>query len=141
MKILNVTFFIILLLTFFLFFRNSPETPPNELLEKDSFQNLHNKTFEITNNFEYTNLYQQEPTIKNVAFNIVNGFLYNLLVQINTMIPVVAYAASHTDFMTKWIIIGVTLLIITLIVKSIIPIIGIYFFIKEKKKYKEKITD
>ena len=133
---------IALLLVMGLYYSESEDPKnPSELLKNIS--SVHDDMMNITNYFNYTNLYENEPTTKNVMFNIINPIIYAVVVELNTILPIATYAVAgqYHSLIFKVVIIMLILYVVLLIPKIVIAIITLYFFIKEKKKNKEKIWD
>ncbi len=134
------TFLFILVLLFLV--NGISDNSTTEILTK--LENVENNTFGLTKIFNYTSLYNETNiNTQNILFNIINPLVYTIVVEINTMLPVVIYAAANPGSRTT-INVVIAIVIIWLIIK--IPIIlksliAIWFFFKEKKKYNEKIWE
>jgi len=107
-----------------------------------SLEDVHNSTFMITeNNFTYTNLYVEAPTPRNVMYNVLHGIAYGVLVEIHTVVPVLIYGAADTNILFR---IGVLILCLWLLTKIFVIMYGsvaLWFFVKEKRRYDEKVWE
>lgn len=130
---------IILFATFFIYYSaEGNQREPKEILDN---MTIHETTFNITKNvLNYTNLYEEEITMKRVIFNIAHPILYGVIVEINTLIPLAVYIASgnYATLLMKLILLWILFQLFFLIPNLIKAIIAIYFFIKEKKRTKVK---
>ena len=141
MKIGYLTIIIAMVfITMTIFYNNSQEyVEPETLLRNMS--NIPEVTFNVLNDsVKYYDLYNEEPTILKIGYNIIHGILYGVIVEVNTLIPISVYIASgeHSDLLMQilmWYIIIVLLFFIPTITKAIFII---YFFVKEKRKRKDK---
>lgn len=138
MKITNITFIAITFIILILFYANT-ETTPQET--NNNLKTIEIELQKLPQTFEYTNIYENKPTPTNVINNMIHGFVYALVIEYNTIIPTITHLAYNKDTLTEWLKAIATLIIISTILTSIIPISIIYFHIKERKQYKEKITD
>jgi len=130
---------IFVFITMHIYYSNAT-TPrgPEEILSNLSIQD---RLFNITENtIPYTNLYAEEPTLTNVMFNVVHGMFYGIVVEMNTLIPVSVHIASgqYSSLLFKLILAYVCLYLLFLIPIILKASVALYFFIKEKKKLKEK---
>ncbi len=135
-----VNWFIVIIFTVIFIYYSAEGThkEPGELLSNMS---IHETTFNITENvLGYTNLYEEEITMKRVVFNIAHPILYGVIVEINTLIPLAVYvvSGSYATLLMKLILLWVLFQLFFLIPSLIKASIAIYFFIKEKKRTKEK---
>lgn len=135
-----VNWFLITLFTvlFLYYSTEGNQKEPKELL---SNMTIHETTFNITKNvLGYTNLYEEEITMKRVVFNIAHPILYGVIVEINTLVPLAVYVASgsYATLLMKLILLWILFQLFFLIPNLIKAIIAIYFFVKEKKRTKEK---
>ena len=132
-------FVIIIFTVLFIYYSaEGKQKTPEELLNN---MTIHETTFNLTENvLGYTNLYEEEITMKRVVFNIAHPILYSAIVEINTLIPLAVYVASgsYTTLLMKLILLWILLQLFFLIPQIIKASIAIYFFIKEKKRTKEK---
>ena len=123
-----------------LYYSNAEDVTQPEVLLKN-LSNINEATFNLTSNtIRYNNLYEGEITIKKVAYNLIHPIVYTIIVEINTLIPLAVYVASgkHALLLTKLIILWLAVSILFLIPAIIKSIFIIYFFIKEKKRTKDK---
>ena len=128
---------IMLGLCFAMLYSNNELLTASEVTNK--FSTVHEATFNITtNSFKYTNLYEETPTTNNVLFNIIHGVSYGLIVEINTLVPVMAYGIKDLPFLIKFIVIALILIFIGSVFRVIYGIIAIVFFVKEKRKSEER---
>lgn len=103
-------------------------------------QGIYNETEKITQIFNYTNLYQEKPTVQNVVYNVVNPIAYTVVKEMNTLIPLTMYIMNgeYAGTIMKIILIIIAIYLIFIIPLLIKTGVTIYFFIKERKKNKEK---
>lgn len=90
---------------------------------------------------EYVNLYEvDEITTELVIMNFIHSIYYVLIVQYNTVLPIIVeFAGGSYILMTVWL---VALYMLLIMLPGILKaLIALYFFIKEKRKYKEKLID
>ena len=135
-----VNWFVIILFSviFIYYSAEGDHKEPGELLSNMS---VHETTFNLTENvLGYTNLYEEEITMKKVVFNIAHPILYGVIVEINTLIPLAIYVASgsYATLLMKLMLLWILLQVFFIIPQIIKASIAIYFFIKEKKRTKEK---
>ncbi len=139
MRIVN-WFIIIIFTTLFLYYSTDDviKKEPKEILNN---MTIHEALFNITRNtVSYTNLYEEDITMKRVMFNIAHPIIYGIVVEINTIIPLAMYIASgsYANLLMKIILLYLLVLTIFLIPNFLKAFIALYFFIKEKKRTKEK---
>ena len=142
MRILNLSLFLIIFFVILTtFFHSNTDMEAEDILSNISY--MHDTTFNITNTFNYSNLYEEEITIKKVMYNVINPIIYTIVVEINTLIPLATYVASgsYASVLMKYVIIIGVFYLLFAIPNLIKAIISIYFFVKEKKKYKEKYKE
>ena len=138
MKILNLGVIIIFATLLLYYSAEGNQKEPEEII---SSMTIHETTFNITKNVVgYTNLYEEEITMKKVIFNIVHPIAYGVIVEINTLIPLAVYVASgsYATLLMKLILLWILLQLFFLIPTILKASIALYFFIKEKKRTKEK---
>ncbi len=120
-------------------FNKNPDANPDDVLH--NLTGVHDTVLNLTTVAPYTNLYKEEISMTKIAYNIINPIIYAIAVEFNTLMPLAVYVASgsHADIIMKYLILIVVLYLLFAIPNLIKAIISIYFFVKEKKNYKEKI--
>ena len=135
--------FIILLFTIlFLFFSNNTDVTTKEI--RTNISTVNEATFNITEEIvTYTNLYEEEPTVRNVVFNIAHGIAYGVIVEINTILPIVVETAGgkYASTIMKFIILYLIIMFIFFIPRFITMVIALVFFIREKRKGKTRFWE
>jgi len=135
-------FVLIMFTTMTLYYSNGGDVDPKNLLNNlTSIESgLQNVTEE---RMPYTSFYTEEVTMKGVIFNIAHGMIYNLFVIMNTMIPVSVYVASgsYAAMIMKLILVYVIFMSLFLILSLLKGSIAIWFFVREKRKNKERWLD
>lgn len=119
----------------------SESISPREPLDLLSNLTIHDELFNITKNtIPYTNLYKEEPNLRNIILNLVHGVFYGFLVEINTLLPISIYIASgkYSNLLFKLVIVYICFYFLFLIPLIIKALIALYFFIREKRKDKVK---
>ncbi len=142
MRFLNISLFVMILFAVLvLTFNNNENIGPEQML--NNLSNIHETTFNITNTISYSNLYKEDITMIKVIYNIINPIIYGIVVEVNTMIPLAVYVASgsYGEIITKYIVVVFVIYLLFAIPRIITAAISLYFFIKEKKKYKEKVWE
>ncbi len=132
MKVIGITFIAVMIITFGTLYAESDVTPQNVT---GTISHIQNSTFNITtNNFPYTDLYNEQPTVQNVVYNFMHGIVYAVLVEVHTLIPVIAYGVSDLPFLMKIGILCLVVMFMGLIFRGGYLIIALVFFIKEKRQ-------
>lgn len=140
-SLFNITLVMLLTITsmFYLFYQTNPDVKPQEVLSNMS--TVHESTYSITKDvFYYTNLYNTTPNVTNVVMNIGHGLVYGIITEYNTAVPVGAHIAKGDTGKIVYKILKLIIIIwlIFNIPKLLAGIAIIYFFIKEKRRNKEK---
>ncbi len=138
MKIVNWLVITIFATLFIYYSEEGSQRTPEEILNNMA---IHETTFDITKNvLGYTNLYEEEITMKRVVFNIAHPVIYGVIVEINTLIPLAVYIASgsYATLLMKLILLWILFQMFFLIPNIIKASIALYFFIKEKRRTKER---
>ena len=132
--------FIILIFTILFVFFSTPTDVTTEEI-RNNLSNINEVLFNITENIiPYTNLYEKEPTVKDVVFNIAHGIGYGVIVDVNTALPLAIETAGgrYAVMIIKFVILYIIIMLIFSLPRIITMIIVFVFFIKEKKKSKTK---
>lgn len=138
-------FIAILSVSLFLAFNQSPLLNPEEIV--NNLSNVEAVTFNLTSGnidlLSYTSLYENEPTFFNVIGNFMHASLYSMLVAVNTFIPLTILATStyYAPLIVKLILAYIALHVLFFLPSFFKFLIAIYFFVKEKKYYKEKVYE
>ena len=141
MKYLPSMMLLVLVLLCIVYTKPGVDVNPTKILDNIT---LEETLFNITDNtFPYTSFYNNEVTIKGTVLNIVHASVYSSMIFINTFFPIAVYVASGEWATTIIKICGTCfILIICLKLIDIVKIfIALYFFFKEKKKYKERLVE
>lgn len=142
MRIFNLSLLVFMFFALLIVvFDNNPDIEPENVL--NNLSRIHEATFNITNKIGYSNLYEEEITIKKVAYNVINPIIYGIVVEVNTFIPLATYVASgsYASVIMKYVIVIVILYLLVALPNLIKAIVSIYFFMKEKKRYKKKCKE
>lgn len=107
-----------------------------ELQRNISKTGLHDNIMNLTNALPYQDIYEEEPTMRQIVINIANGMVYSLAVTINTIVPTVIWASTKTRILIYIALIYIAWSILWLIPEIVKTAIIIYFWIREKKKSK-----
>lgn len=129
---------VILLVIFITFYTYNPTMDPNDIVTE--LQEVHDSTMNITDSIYYTNLYEEEITTQKVIYNVLNPLIYTILVEVNTLVPLLVHFAGGTYASVALTLVIIYFVLISLlwlpqIIKAIIMII---FFIRERRLNKEK---
>ena len=131
-----ISFFAVL---FIFFSNNNIDITPEEV--RNNLTSIDETLFNITENtIRYTNLYEEEPTVKNVVFNIAHGFVYGIVVDINTMLPIAVETAGgkYAATIMKFVLLYIVIMLIVSLPRIVTMVIALAFFISEKRKSKTK---
>lgn len=142
MKILSLSVWVLLFFAILTtFFHNNTDVEPEAVL--DNLTRVHDTIFNLTNVASYSNLYTEEITMNKVMFNIINPIIYGIAVEVNTLIPLATYVASgsYASVLMKYLVVVAIFYLLFAIPNLIKVIISIYFFVKEKRKYKSKYKE
>lgn len=134
-------FFIVFFVILTLFFHSNTDLEAENIL--NNISNIHDTTFNLTNTISYSNLYEEEITIKKVMYNVINPIIYAIVVEINTLIPLATYVASgsYASILMRYLIVIGVFYLLFAIPNLIKAVISVYFFVKEKRKYKKEYKE
>lgn len=140
MKVSNLIGLLVILVLAMYF--QDPSSIEQEQMRKN-MTDFENQTWNIMESFPYTSLYQEQIDTEDVIINSINIMVYPLIAGINTAVPVAIYAMDTglRGTVLKLIFIGFVLWLLTFSFTAIKGMIALYFFFKEKKKYKERVLD
>ena len=136
-SVIIISFFVVVTL----FFHNNTDVEAEYILS--NLSDTHDTIFNLTEIVSYSNLYEEEITIKKVMYNAINPIIYAVVVEINTLIPLAVYVASgsYASILMKYLVVVLIVYLLFAIPNIIKAIISIYFFVVEKKKYKKKCKE
>ncbi len=126
----------------FVAFSNTNAVNPEDV--RHNLTDMNDGLFNLTTEtITYTNLYEEEPTVRNVVYNIMHGIIYGVVVEVNTLLPIAIETAGGTYAVTimKFVILYIILILIFSLPRIITMILAFVFFIKEKRKGKTRFWE